>query len=207
MKHSTITIAILAGTLSVAGVAQANNSTVENALKNRPDLSVFYDNLQSTGVLSELKENQPYTVFAPTNDAFAGLPASHYPCFYSGECRAQAAEVLRKHIVPGEKHLADMNPQAGIYSLFSIDNQHIIAGEPNKDKFTVDGKRVLSENQLLGGILYKIDGVMVSDKDLVQFEAPKVVMVTQPGTDLPPRVPEGKIVTITTTDHTTPVPY
>jgi len=207
MKLSAITIAMLTSALFVAGEAQANNSTVENALKKRPDLSTFYEELASTGVLSELSETQPYTVFAPTNEAFSKLPASQYPCLYSVDCKAQVAEILRKHIVPGEKHLEDINPQGGIYSMFSIDNQHIIASEPNKDSFTVDGRHVLSENQLLGSILYKIDGVMARQRDLVQFEAPMIVMAHQPGTDLPPMVPAGKVITLTTTNATTPIPY
>jgi len=91
--------------------------------------------------------------------------------------------------------------------MFSIDNQHIIASEPNKDLFTVDGRHVLSENQLLGGILYKIDGVMARNRDMVQFEAPRIVMVHQPGTDLPPMVPPGKVIILSTTDATTPIPY
>jgi len=113
MRLSAITIALLTSALFIASTAQANNSTVENALKRRPDLSTFYEELASTGILSELSENQPYTVFAPTNEAFSKLPASQYPCFYSAECKAQVAEILRKHIVPGEKHLEDISPKGG----------------------------------------------------------------------------------------------
>jgi uncharacterized surface protein with fasciclin (FAS1) repeats len=201
----------LAGTLAFAMAAQANNSTVENALKSRPELSTFYNGLVSTGVLSELSEGQPYTVFAPTNEAFAKLDASHYPCFYAPQCKAQVADILRRHIVPGEKHLSDMNPEGGVYSMFSIDKQHVVGGQPAKDQFTVDGQKVLSENQLLGGELYEINGVLATDRDLVQFEAPIVVgstaMPHEPGTDLPPHVAAGKVVTITSTDATTPIPY
>jgi uncharacterized surface protein with fasciclin (FAS1) repeats len=147
MKHSVLYIAALASSLALETSAQANNSTIENALKSRPELSTFYNGLVSTGVLNELREGQPYTVFAPTNDAFAKISQSQYPCFYSIDCKAQVAEVLRKHIVPGEKHLRDMNDQGGIYSMFGLDNQHIVASEPSKDSFTVDGQKVLSENQ------------------------------------------------------------
>jgi uncharacterized surface protein with fasciclin (FAS1) repeats len=206
MKRSLFSIAALSGVLA-AGTALANNSTVENALKDRPELSTFYNGLLSTGVLAELKEGQPYTVFAPTNEAFAKLPVEQYPCFYSADCKAQVAEIFRRHIVPGERHLSDINPQGGVYSMFSIDDQHLTASEPNKDHFKVDGKNVISENQLLGGELYRIDGVLASDRDMAQFVAPTVVMVHEQGSDLPPRVPAGKVVTLTTSDATTPIPY
>lgn len=209
MKHSLISLAALLSTVALATGAQANNATVEDAIKSRPDLSVFYDGLVSTGIFNELKEGQPYTVFAPTNDAFAKITREQYPCFYTTECKAQVAAILRKHIVPGEKHLADINPQSGgVLSLFSVDNQHISAAEPTKEKFTVDGAKVLSENQLLGGEIYRIDEVLASERDLAQFVAPSVVVVHAPGTDLPPATPPGKIVTVTTTTAAThPIPY
>jgi hypothetical protein len=100
-----------------------------------------------------------------------------------------------------------MNPEGGVMSLFSVDNQHLVGGESSKDKFTVDGRNVISENQLLGGELYKIDGVIASDQDMAQFQPPQILVVHAQGTDLPPSVPEGKIVTVTTTDKTTPIPY
>jgi uncharacterized surface protein with fasciclin (FAS1) repeats len=206
MKRSLTCMAALAGTC-IAGAALANNAMVEDALKSRPDLSVFYQALANTGVLSELREGQPYTVFAPTNAAFARITRDQYPCFYSSDCKAQVAEVLRRHIVPGEKHLSDMNPQGGIMSMFSIDGQHIVAGEPEKDKFAVDGQNVISENQLMGGDIYKIDGVMASNRVMAQFVAPRILVVHASGTDLPPATPAGKIVTVTTTDATTPIPY
>ena len=207
MKYPIIGIAAFAGGLAIAVAAQANNTTVENALKSRPELSTFYKGLVSTGVLNELHEEQSYTVFAPTNDAFAKLPESKYPCFYSAACKGQVAEVFRRHIVPGEMHLSDVNSQGGIYSMFSIDGQHVVGSEPNKNQFTVDGKNVLNENQLLGSELYELDGVLARERDIVQFEEPAILVVHEPGTDLPPRTPEGKIVTITTVDRTTPIPY
>jgi uncharacterized surface protein with fasciclin (FAS1) repeats len=180
--------------------AYAGNSTVENALRDRPDLSMFYQGLVSTGVINELKEDQSYTVFAPTNDAFAKLPVDQYPCFYSQICKPEVAEILRNHIVPGEKHLSDIGTHVGgIMSMFAIDEQHIIGSEPYKDSYAIDGHKVLSENQLLGSgsVLYRVDGVLATPREMATFEAPVVAMVHVPGSDLPPRIPDGTIVTVT----------
>lgn len=198
---------VLIGILAFATAGQANNATVENALKSRADLSTFYAELQKNGILGELKDGQPYTVFAPTNDAFARIDPNKYSCFYSGQCKAKVVQVLRKHIVPGEKHLRDAEDKGGIYSLFSIDNQHIVGAQPHKDNFTVENSKVLSEEQLLGGVLYKLNDVMLTQKDMVELQTPTVVLIHEPGTDLPPRVPPGRVVTVTTTDATTPIPH
>ena len=202
-------VAALAATLAAAA-ASAHNSTVENALKSRPELSMFYQGLVSTGVINELKEGQPYTVFAPTNDAFAKIPQSQYPCFYSRDCREQSASVLRNHIVEGEKHVRDASHSysrgntSSVMSLFSINNNHAIISEPQRDDYAIDGRNIVQTDQLLGGMLYEIDGVLASQRDLVQFSAPQVAVVNVTNTrilsanGLPPRVPQGNVVTITT---------
>ncbi len=194
----------------LATSAQARNATVENALKSRPDLSDFYNGLVSTGVIDELKPDQPYTVFAPTNAAFDKISASSYPCFYSPQCKADVAQVLRGHIVPGEKHLSDIGTdKGGILSLYSIDHQHITASEISPGTYTVEGCNVLSENQLLGGVLYKVNGVIADDKEMAKFEAPSsVTVISPPPTNmsaLPPRTPAGDIVSITRTGDGAPV--
>jgi uncharacterized surface protein with fasciclin (FAS1) repeats len=216
MKHLLTATALgcfAAGLL--AAPAQANNTVVENALKARPELSTFYQGLVSTGVISELKEGQSYTVFAPTNEAFARLSPEQYPCFYAPQCKGQVAQILRSHIVEGEKHIDDISlsdnrgkESGGIMSLFSLNNTHLIVSEPYKHNYTVDGKKIISQNQLLGAELYPVSGVLVSDRDLVQFTQPQisVVHVARSGTDLPPRVADGTVVTITTETPVTVVP-
>ena len=201
MRHLLLTSAAIGSVLAslMAMPAEANNAVVENALKSRPELSVFYEGLVSTGVINELQEGQSYTIFAPTNAAFAKLPPSEYPCFYAVACKAQVADILRTHIVPGEKHLSDIGREpGGIMSLFTIDRKHITANNPSRDRYEVDGNMVLSESQLNGSILYRLNGVLATPREMVQFTVTPVTVVHAVGSDLPPRVPEGKIVTITT---------
>ena len=197
MKY-TLRGAALAGVALAALIAvpaEANNHVIEDALKSRADLSAFYQGLLSTGVIGELQEGKAYTVFAPTNDAFSKLTLQ-YPCFFAVECKAQAAEVLRNHIVSGERHLGDVG-RGGMMSMFTLGGEHITASEPYRDSFEIDGRKVLSQNQLLGSVLYRIDSIIATPKEMVQFTGREPVVVHAQGTDLPPRSPEGIIVTVT----------
>ncbi len=81
-------IALLAASISFAPAARANNSHVEAAIQSFGDLSMFYQALLNTGVINELREDQHYTVFAPTNNAFSAIHPQTYPCFYAVECRS-----------------------------------------------------------------------------------------------------------------------
>jgi hypothetical protein len=147
--------------------AMADNATIEDAIKRRPDLSSFYQALVNTGVNRELRADATYTVFAPTNEAFAKLTAEKYPCFYAASCRSEIADVMRNHIVPGEVHVTDVVRQRG--GLYSIDKRFIAVAAPA----VVGGRNVTSTNLLAGGILYKIDGLIANERELAAFQYPQ----------------------------------
>ncbi len=180
--------------------AYADNSEIEEALRARPDLSMFYEGLVSTGVIHELKEDKSYTLFAPTNDAFAKFSVNEYPCFYSEECKEEAAQILRNHIVPGEKQVSDIGAEPGsTESMFAINKHHITGSQPYKNNYAIEGHKVLSESQLSGSVLYRLNGVIATPEEMSEFTTPVMAMVHVPGTNqlVPPRVPDGTIVDIT----------
>ncbi len=147
--------------------AYADNINVENAIKSRPDLSVFYQALVSTGVNHELNPGTSYTVFAPTNEALAQI-RSEYPCFYKAECRAQAAEIVRNHIIPGKTHIADAVKHEG--GFFSLGRRFVTIGEPSRDDYTVGGHAIHSMSPFSGGILYKIDDMIANPHELASLQ-------------------------------------
>lgn len=159
MSRIYMVISVFMGLLAAT---PALASDVREILQRREDLSVFLQLLEVNGVLDEVSSGS-YTILAPTNDAFAKLPQDKYACFYSGACKEEAANILRNHFVRGEVDLADVN------AVFSIDQQHITVGRPYKGQVSVQGQLVTSEMQLLGGMLYKIDGVIAEPQELADL--------------------------------------
>lgn len=200
LKHASL-IALL-GATALALPAYANNTHVENAIKARPELASFYEALTVTGVNQELQEGKSYTVFAPTNAAFAAITKDQYPCFYSEQCKAQIADVVRNHIVPGENHVDDIVKQKGV--LFSIDKRQIPIGMPNPDKYTADGRNIVRISGIRGGMLYNIDGVIANQQELSMFTVPVSTTVTQKVISYSPvGSVDGKTTVVETTTTTT----
>ena len=56
----------------------------------------------------KLSEKGPYTVFAPTNDAFAALPAGTVDSLLLPENRDQLVNILTYHVVPGQITAGDV---------------------------------------------------------------------------------------------------
>lgn len=174
---------LVASTSLFALSAEARNEYIENAIKERPELSSFYEGLVNTGVINEMNSGVPYTIFAPTNDALAELSSEKYPCLYSEQCREEAADILRNHIVPGEVNFSS----PGEKGAFSIDKTLLRLGEPRKGDYTVDGHNVVGQSQLAGGVIYEIDGVLADAKELSAVSQLKViaapVVPTAPGVE------------------------
>lgn len=158
-----LTFASLAASTSLfALTAEARNEYIENAIKSRPELSSFYEGLVNTGVINELNSGVPYTIFAPTDEALAELSSEKYPCLYSEQCREEAANILRNHIVPQEVNFNS----PGEKGVFSIDKNLIRLGQPRKGNYTADGFNIVGQHQLAGGVIYEIDGVIADAREL-----------------------------------------
>ena len=62
--------------------------------------------LQAAGLVDVLAGDGPYTVFAPTNEAFAALPPGTVEDLLKPEIKAQLVAVLTYHVVPGTVYAA-----------------------------------------------------------------------------------------------------
>lgn len=164
MKRALLATAIFSS-IAAGGIATAiaKNPTVEDSLKRRDDLSVFYQALVDTGVADELQDGKDYTIFAPTNEAFEKITKEKYPCFYSAECRKEVAAIIRNHIVEG----AIFVDRARTTNLRSLNDQRVInIAQPHKNNYSVDGKAITYTMSFTSGILYKIEGVIADKMEL-----------------------------------------
>jgi len=170
MKQSRIAMSMLGIIASVlcSFSAQASNSNVETALQNRPELSQFREALNKTGVINELKQDERYTLFAPTNAAFAQLVPNDAACYQSQACKAKVAAIVRDHIVPMKKYVDAMYDQGGEIKTIGTTQLHVAKNGQRRDRYTVDGQSVASdsESDSKGVLIYALGGVIASDTEL-----------------------------------------
>ena len=80
---------------------------VENAV-NSPDHTTLVAAVKAAGLVDTLSGAGPFTVFAPTNAAFAKLPAGTVDTLLRPENKAMLTSVLTYHVVPGRMTAADL---------------------------------------------------------------------------------------------------
>jgi uncharacterized surface protein with fasciclin (FAS1) repeats len=103
------TTAALAAMNPMVGGAEmfAEKNIVENAM-NSKDHTTLVAAVAAAGLVDTLKGAGPFTVFAPTNDAFAALPAGTVDKLLTPEMKDTLAKVLTCHVVGAKALAADV---------------------------------------------------------------------------------------------------
>lgn len=84
-----------------------SNNVVENAIASA-DHTTLVAAVKAAGLVETLSGTGPFTVFAPTNDAFAALPAGTVDNLLKPENKADLSGVLTYHVVAGAVKAADL---------------------------------------------------------------------------------------------------
>ena len=95
-------------TVMVGGAAMyPSKNIIQNAV-NSKDHTTLVAAVKAAGLVETLEGKGPFTVFAPTNDAFAKLPAGTVDTLLKPENKGQLTQVLTYHVVPGRLTAKDL---------------------------------------------------------------------------------------------------
>ena len=95
-------------TVMVGGAAMyPSKNIVENAV-NSQDHTTLVAAVKAAGLVDTLEGPGPFTVFAPTNEAFAKLPAGTVDSLLEPDNKAKLTAVLTYHVVPGRLTAMDL---------------------------------------------------------------------------------------------------
>jgi len=93
---------------TAAPVAPAASGTIVDAAIASPDHTTLVTAVQAAGLVETLSGAGPFTVFAPTNAAFAKLPAGTVESLTQPANRTALQGILTYHVVPGRVSAADL---------------------------------------------------------------------------------------------------
>jgi uncharacterized surface protein with fasciclin (FAS1) repeats len=114
--------------------------------------------LQAAGLVETLKGQGPFTVFAPTDAAFAKLPAGTVEMLLKPENKAKLTAVLTYHVVPGKVMAADV---VKVTSAKTVQGG-AVAVKVTGGKVTIDNANVVSADiAASNGVIHVIDTVLM----------------------------------------------
>jgi uncharacterized surface protein with fasciclin (FAS1) repeats len=114
--------------------------------------------LQAAGLVDTLKGKGPFTVFAPTDEAFAKLPAGTVEDLLRPENKEKLVAILTYHVVPGR----DLASQVTKMSSAKTVNGQSLTISVNGGTVMVDNAKVIKTDILCSnGVIHVIDSVML----------------------------------------------
>jgi uncharacterized surface protein with fasciclin (FAS1) repeats len=94
--------------LSVSAARADAPGTIVDVAAAAPQFSTLVAAVKAAGLAATLSGPGPFTVFAPTNDAFAKLPAGTVDGLLKPENKAKLRAILLYHVVPGSVMSSDL---------------------------------------------------------------------------------------------------
>jgi uncharacterized surface protein with fasciclin (FAS1) repeats len=92
----------------VGGAKMYGDLTIVENASSSEDLSTLVTAVKAAGLVETLSSEGPFTVFAPTNDAFGKLPEGTVESLVKPENKEQLTGILTYHVVSGKVMAADL---------------------------------------------------------------------------------------------------
>jgi uncharacterized surface protein with fasciclin (FAS1) repeats len=166
---AAVTLTVSAQVMVGGAAMYANKDIVDNAV-NSKDHTTLVAAVKAAGLVDTLKSAGPFTVFAPTNEAFAALPAGTVDTLLKPENKATLVKVLTYHVVAGKMDAAtlmaaikagggkaQLKTVAGGSLWASMSGGHVMITDEKGDVATVTIPDVIQSN----GVIHVIDKVML----------------------------------------------
>ena len=149
---------VVLATVVMAPVAMAGSYAKKDIVDTAVDAGSFntlVTAVQAAGLVETLKGDGPFTVFAPTDEAFAKIPEADLQALLSD--KEALTKVLTYHVVPGKVMAQDV---VGLDSATTVEGSEITIA--STDGVMVDEAKVLKTDILTSnGVIHVIDSVIL----------------------------------------------
>ena len=168
---ATVIPASAEATVNVGGAPMyPSKNIIQNAV-NSKDHTTLVAAVKAAGLVDTLQGAGPFTVFAPTNDAFAKLPAGTVDTLLKPENKPTLTKVLTYHVVPGRLTATNLmkavKDGGGTAKLTTVAGGEIVVKDAGPGKLSVTDSKgdvatvtigdVLQSN----GVIHVIDTVLL----------------------------------------------
>lgn len=157
-------------TVEVGGAAMyPSRNIVENAV-NSHDHTTLVAAVKAGGLVDTLSSKGPFTVFAPTNDAFAALPAGTVQTLLKPENKAMLVKVLTYHVVSGRLTAFDLaravEQGGGKATLKTVEGDSLIVSRGANGLAVTDDKGnvahvTIGDVMQSNGVIHVVDSVLM----------------------------------------------
>lgn len=157
-------------TVMVGGAAMYPSKNIVQNASNSKDHTTLVAAVKAAGLVDTLSGPGPFTVFAPTNEAFAALPAGTVDNLLKAENKATLTRILTYHVVAGKMTSADLEKAVmaggGKAVLKTVEGDSITVAKSG-DAWTVTDDKgnvasiAIADVMQSNGVIFVIDKVLM----------------------------------------------
>ena len=141
---------------AASDTSASTDTTIVAVASGNPDFSTLVTAVTKAGLVETLSGPGPFTVFAPTNAAFAAIPADQLNAILAD--KAQLTKILTYHVVPGEVMAADLEPEQMVKT---VEGQDLDIKVTN-GAATVNGCNIVTTDiKASNGVVHVVDCVLL----------------------------------------------
>ncbi len=157
MIRSTLFASAAAATFAFAPASFAQDADIVDTAVAAGSFTTLVAAVEAAGLVETLKGEGPFTVFAPTDDAFAALPEGTVETLLLEENKDQLVSILTYHVVPGKVMSGDLTN--GMMATTAQGGDLTIMTEGG---VTVNGANVVTADiEASNGVIHVIDSVIL----------------------------------------------
>ena len=152
-------VTVVAAALAISGCAMTTSEPdIVDVAQSAGSFNTLVAAVGAADLVDTLKGDGPFTVFAPTDEAFAALPAGTVETLLKPENKDQLTAILTYHVIPGAVRAGDL---AG---------KRLSVATVNGEKLHVDGRNgvkvekanvVTADIEASNGVIHVIDRVLL----------------------------------------------
>jgi len=157
MKTPFLTAVAIAAALITNNLSAAEDKTIVGVAAGAGQFNTLVAAVKAAGLADTLSGKGPFTVFAPTDDAFAKLPAGTVDTLLKPENKEKLAAILTYHVVSGKVMAADVKTM-----MVKTVNGKEASVKADGRKVTIGGAKVVKTDiAASNGVIHVIDTVLM----------------------------------------------
>ncbi|MEJ8802982.1 fasciclin domain-containing protein [Pontibacter sp. H249] len=130
-------------------------------VQQNPNLSTFFELIKQADMVVTLESPAPYTVFAPTNEAFEALPAGTVEALKQTDDKIELRRLIQAHILPNRIASTEMRDNM---PMKTAQGDNVIVRKKGQTLTVGNATVVIADVTASNGIVHVIDRVLVPPK-------------------------------------------
>ncbi|MFA0234587.1 fasciclin domain-containing protein [Vibrio sp. 10N.222.55.C7] len=156
------TMSVLVATLLFTAFAHADHHGMKKDIVDMAAGNGSFNTLvaavKAAGLVETLKGDGPFTVFAPTDEAFAALPEGTVDMLLKPENKDKLIAVLTYHVVPGKIMASEVMK---LDSAVTVQGEAVMVGIDHGNVMINKAQVVMADVEASNGVIHVIDAVLL----------------------------------------------